>query len=171
MDVAHRPIHALARDLEEVDERRDLEVAVAADLDVAVARAGLERRQPADLEREADGDEQVGAREREREVGPGVDEVRVLRRERERLDRDVIAADLARDAPRSGCRGDDPEIGARGRDRDQGDQNREKESVDTGHVSMLRQNVCAPCAPVTSSSARKPAQMGVSCQVGTSTDP
>ena len=64
----------------------------------------MQRRQPADLQLAADDDQQVGLLQLQDEARLRLDEVRILVALGDRLDRDLVAADLPRDAtpgPRS----------------------------------------------------------------------
>jgi hypothetical protein len=114
VDVAHRAIHRPRRDLEQPDVPRAVEVAAAARQDLRVARAALERRQPARLELEPDRHEHVGLVELQHEARLGVDEVRILRRQRERGDRHLVAAHLAGERGEVRHRGDDLDLRRRG---------------------------------------------------------
>jgi hypothetical protein len=125
VDVAHAAVHRPDRHVEHVDELRAIEVAAAPRLDVRVARAGEEYREPPDLEVETDEEQQIGAVQLEREARLRVDEVRILRRERERADVHRLAADVLRDRGEIGDGRDDAErrgrVGRRERERDGGE--------------------------------------------------
>ena len=107
MHVAHRARDLPGRDLQDPDVGRCIEVAVRARLNLRVAAAVDERRQPADLQLAADDDEQVRAADLEDEARLRIDEVRVLVPLGEGDDRDLVAADLARQRGQIFGRGDD----------------------------------------------------------------
>ena len=119
MHVAHRARDLAGRDLEDLHGHRRVEVALAARLDLRVAAAGQQRRQPADLELAADDDQQVGAAHRENEARLRINEVRILVALRERRDRHLVAADLARERAEIFGRGHDLQLRAGDRRRQQ----------------------------------------------------
>jgi hypothetical protein len=85
------------RHLEPLDPLRGVDEAGSAGLHLGVSRVGEQRRRPADLELEADFDEEVGALQFQQVRRLGVDEVRILEAGGDRRDLDARAADLARD--------------------------------------------------------------------------
>ena len=98
MHVAHRAGDLAGRDLQDLHVQRGVEVAGGAELNLRIAALRDERRQPADLEFPPDHDQQVGVRlSFEDEAGLGLDEVRILVALAKRVDRDLVAADFARD--------------------------------------------------------------------------
>ena len=93
MHVALRPVDAL-RNLEAPHEVRGQEMPGRAGLDVRVARAPQQQRQPADLEVRTAADEQVRATGGGDKARPGLQAVRVLERRCRNRDLSVGAGDL-----------------------------------------------------------------------------
>src|SRR5215471_81171 len=77
--------------------KRSIQVAIRAHLNFRVAALLDEGRQPPDFEIAPDQDEDVGSLQFENKARLGFDEVRILVPLGDRIDRDVIAADLVRD--------------------------------------------------------------------------
>ena len=113
MNVSHRPGDLPRRDVENRRLERGVEVARRARLNLAVAALLNQRRQPADFELPADGDQQIGALELEDEARLRLDEVRILIALGDRFDGDPIAADLAPDRRQVLGRGDHVELALR----------------------------------------------------------
>jgi hypothetical protein len=78
MDVTLGAIDFRGGHIEHVDGRRSVEVAWGPELDVRVATAHDQRRQPTDLEIQPGVDEEARARKRDEQAGLGLDEVRIL---------------------------------------------------------------------------------------------
>jgi len=95
--VAHRTRDVSTRDLENLSGQGRVEIPLSARLNLAVSALLLERREPPDLQLAADQHQQVGSLELQDEAGFGLDEVRILVPLRNRLDRNLVAADLAAD--------------------------------------------------------------------------
>src|SRR4030088_1602484 len=93
MDVAHGAIHC-RRNLEQVNERRRLEVAWAAGLDLGVAGVLQEHRYPADLKIGAGGHNQICRTCPSHETGFRVDAMDVLKRARGRVHVELVATQL-----------------------------------------------------------------------------
>ena len=113
VDVAHRA-QLIGRDGGDVfgaNRRRRVDVARLAALDAPVARLLHQRRQPADLQVEADVHQRVGAVQRQHQRRLRLDEVRVLVAARQRRDIDPVAAHLAGEVGERFDRRDDAQLG------------------------------------------------------------
>src|SRR5205823_985409 len=86
--------------------QRRVEIAFGALLNLGVAALLDERRQPPDLELAPDEDQEVRPLKFQDEARLRFDEMRILIAARERLDRDLVAADLTRDRREILDRGD-----------------------------------------------------------------
>src|SRR5216684_1021324 len=85
-------------DFENARPQRRIEIAVRANLNPPVSALLDERWQPANLELAADDDEDVGFLQLQNEAWLRFDEVRILIPFRDRLHRNVVPADFARDS-------------------------------------------------------------------------
>ena len=133
------------RHLEDFRGKRGVQIAGRPDLDLAVAALGLQRREPADLELAADGDQHISALQLQDEARLRLDEMGILIAPRERLDGNVIAANLARNRGEILDGRHDIELALRSRCDGQREQKYEKQ-FQTSHDEP--QNGCAPCAPI-----------------------
>jgi hypothetical protein len=111
VDVAHRAVDLLRGDLEAPHHGRAVQEAGGARHDLGVTRAHLEVGQPADLQLQASRQQQVGPRQRERQAGARVHEVRVLRGQRQRRDGAAVPHDRARQRGQIGQGGDHADLG------------------------------------------------------------
>jgi excinuclease ABC C subunit len=85
-----------SRNVEDFRKLRGIEIADCACLHLRIAALRDQRWKPADLQLQTDDDEQIGLPEFQEKTGLGFDEVRVLVTARNRLDRDIVAADFLR---------------------------------------------------------------------------
>ena len=111
--VTHGARDLGGRYLQDADVLRGIEVTVGTRLDLRVAAAVEERRQPADLQLAADRDIQVGAAHRQDEARLRLHEVRILIALRERGHRHLVATDLAGDRPEVFGRRNDVQLALR----------------------------------------------------------
>ena len=94
--VAHRTGDLARGNLQNPNVGRRIEISVCARLDLRVAAAVDERRQPSDFQFATDHDEEIGAADFEDKARFRIDEMRILISLGEADDRDVVAADFAR---------------------------------------------------------------------------
>ena len=111
VDVAVAAIDGLCGEVHLLDELRAVELTVRARLDLRVASAHQQGRQPADLQVQADVEEQVGSIQLERQARLGVDEVGILGGERKGTDADQVSPDPFRQGRQVGNRSDHPDLG------------------------------------------------------------
>ena len=95
VDIAHRTRDLSSGYLENLRLERRVEIPLGSRLNLRVAALLDERRQPADLQLAADGDEHVGLLKLEDEARLRLDEMRILIAPGDRFDRDAVAADFA----------------------------------------------------------------------------
>ena len=136
VDVAHRAVHLGGGHVEDGDRARAVEVAQLAGLDLRVARAEHERRQPTDLQLEPDVQQQIGLVQDQHQARLGLDEVRVLVALAERFDLDTVAADFLGERAERGDRGHHPQRGSGGARRAER-QRGEQDEASHGHLSTL----------------------------------
>src|SRR6185295_18422588 len=110
VDVAHGAVHRAAGAVEDVHALRDVEIAGGARQDLAVPALVEQRRQPADLQVEADHFQQVGVPEQQQETRLGLDKVRVLIPAGDGGDVDAVAGHFLRDRGEVGGGGDDVQL-------------------------------------------------------------
>jgi hypothetical protein len=95
VDVAHGAVHRAGGSVEDLHPLRDVEVAGGAGADVVVAALVEQRRQPADLQLQADHFEQVGIFQQQQKTRLWLDEVRVLIAAPDGVDLHPVAAHFA----------------------------------------------------------------------------
>src|SRR5262249_28005346 len=96
MDVALGAGHFSLRDLEDLGKLGGIEVAVGSRLNSSISRLRNQRRQPSDFQIKTDTDEQVGISQFKQEAWLCFHKVRVLIALGDRVDIDLVAADLLR---------------------------------------------------------------------------
>src|SRR6185369_6021003 len=103
VDIAHRAGNLPGGNLQDLDVHRGIEISLAARLNLRVAAAADERRQPADLQLAADDDQEVGPADSQDEARLRIDKVRILVPLGERRDGDAVAANFLRERSEVGC--------------------------------------------------------------------
>ena len=96
-----------ARALQDLDAEREIEISLLPGTDVVVAALIEQRRQPADLQLQANDFEQIGVLQKKQKTRFRLDEVRVLIALADGDDLDAIAADFTGDRRRIFRRRDD----------------------------------------------------------------
>src|SRR5947209_19392431 len=106
MHIAHRSRHGAGWDVENLVKLRSIEIAVWTNANSRVSAPRDERWQPANLQLQANGDQQIGLAQLEQEAWFRLNEVRILIAFGERFHADVVAAHFLRQR-RHVCRGRD----------------------------------------------------------------
>ena len=113
MDVPHGARDVAGRNLENRRAERSVQITCCARLNLAVSALLNERREPADLELAADGNQQVCFLELQDEARLRFDEMRILIAFRDRVDGRAIAGHLARNRREILRRRDDVQLALR----------------------------------------------------------